>query len=328
LQNYAADVVKKMQPPKLTGDERYIQILQVAENLARSGKEVPPDLLSNANIAAQMLAKPRQFFDQASGQTITVPASDPSKAFPNVFKLFSGEQDQGQPKGQGVATPSMPLPGKPSTTQVTEGNLPSGSQKRLGEIDANLTKLSQSGPELKGFLDLLKEGNVKYDATSNVLDFVGSVVPPAFGLKEFGSQAEKDKIDRALTERVNTLLLMAKGTQTEGDATRAAAQIASYSTRFSPERMKGAIESLIKAEAKLQAELSSERQTLLGQGRPENVVRKPQQSVQQPTQQSPTQKPSMSDEDRITRFIEFNGGKPTREEATRILRSQGLIKGM
>lgn len=328
LSNFAIDLYSKqaqaqknLQPPKLTGDERYINILQAAESRARAGKDVPAELLSNANIAAQMLSKPRSYFDPTSGQTISVPATDPSKAFPNIFKLFGGETSQ-QPD---ALAPSTPTPGAPSTTQVTQGNLPAGSQKRLGEINSSLVKLEQSGPELQDFLAQVKEGKVKYDASSNVFDFLGAVVPPAFGFGEVGNQADKDKIDRALKERVNSLLLMAKGTQTEGDAQRAADQIASYSTRFSPLRMQSAIDSLIKAEEKLKKELGAERTTLLGQGRPETATSQP--SGQMPAKSAPKQQPQQPTNDqKIQRFIDFNGGKPSREEAERILRSQGIIK--
>ena len=81
-----AQAIKALMPPKLTGDERYIADLRVVESLIRAGKEPSKEQLSNANIAAQMLSKPRSFFDQASGQTITIPATDPSKAFPLTFE--------------------------------------------------------------------------------------------------------------------------------------------------------------------------------------------------------------------------------------------------
>ena len=146
-----AQAIKALMPPKLTGDERYIADLRLVESMVRAGKEPSKEQLSNANIAAQMLSKPRSFFDQASGQTVTIPATDPSKAFPLTFEL---EEFQ-------------PLVAKTGTTtaQVTGGNLPSGSQASIGEIDANLTKLENSKPELQGFLDSLKSGQVKYNAT-------------------------------------------------------------------------------------------------------------------------------------------------------------------
>ena len=86
-----AQALKASMAPKLTGDERYIAQLNFVENKLRQGKEPTDEDLSIANMAAQMLAKPRSFFDQASGQTVVLPATDPSKAFPLVFKKFGGE---------------------------------------------------------------------------------------------------------------------------------------------------------------------------------------------------------------------------------------------
>ncbi len=89
-----AQALKASMIPKLTGDERYIAQLRSVENTLRQGKTPSDDDLSQANIASQMLAKPRSFFDQASGQTVVIPATDPSKAFPLTFKRFSGTQEQ------------------------------------------------------------------------------------------------------------------------------------------------------------------------------------------------------------------------------------------
>jgi len=83
-----AQEVKAGLPPKLTGDERYIQALRTVETKLRNKQEVSGEELSDANMSAQMLSKPRTFFDQASGQMVTNPATDPSKAFPLTFKQF------------------------------------------------------------------------------------------------------------------------------------------------------------------------------------------------------------------------------------------------
>ena len=315
-----AQAIKALTPPKLTGDERYIADLRLVESMVRAGKEPSKEQLSNANIAAQMLSKPRSFYDQASGQTITIPATDPSKAFPLTFEL---EEFQ-------------PLVAKTGTTtaQVTGGNLPSGSQASIGEIAANLTKLENSKPELQGFLDSLKSGQVKYNATSNTLDLLGATVLPAFGLRDKGDQVKKDEIQRALVERVNTLLIQAKGTQTEGDATRAKDQIASSTTYLSQARMIGAIESLMRVEEKLAKELEAKKTALQAQGKTvaPNVPARPAQPQTQP--QSPTPAPSQpspqqpqkkyTDEEAVEIFMRANP-RATKDQAIKALRKAGKI---
>ena len=317
-----AQSIKALMPPKLTQDERYIADLRLVESIVRAGKEPSKEQLSNANIAAQMLSKPRSFFDQVSGQTVTIPATDPSKAFPLTFELEEF-RSLGAKKGT-------------TTEQVTEGNLPSGSQASIGEIDANLTKLKNSKPELQGFLDLLKSGQVKYNATSNTLDLLGATVLPAFGLKEKGDQVKKDEIQRALTERVNTLLIQAKGTQTEGDATRARDQIASSTTYLSQARMTGAIEGLMRVEDKLAKELEAKKTALQAQGKtiaPNVPARQtqpqPQMQAQPQVQTRPQQvqqqpQPSYTDEQKIQIFMNANP-RATREQAISALRKAGKL---
>jgi hypothetical protein len=319
-----AQAIKALMPPKLTGDERYIADLRLVESMVRAGKEPSKEQLSNANIAAQMLSKPRSFYDQASGQTVTIPATDPSKAFPLTFELEEFK----------------PLVAKTGTTteQVTGGNLPSGSQASIGEIDANLTKLGNSKPELQGFLDSLKSGQIKYNATSNTLDLLGATVLPAFGLKEKGDQVKKDEIQRALIERVNTLLIQAKGTQTEGDATRAKDQIASSTTYLSQARMIGAIESLMRVEDKLAKELEAKKTALQAQGKtvapnvparqaqpqtqPQPPAQPPAQARPQPTAQQPQKK--YTDEEAIEIFMRANP-RASRDQTIKALRKAGKI---
>jgi hypothetical protein len=319
-----AQAIKALMPPKLTGDERYISDLRVVESMVRAGKEPSKEQLSNANIAAQMLSKPRSFFDQASGQTVTIPATDPSKAFPLTFQL---EEFQ-------------PLVAKTGTTtaQVTGGNLPAGSQASIGEIDSNLTKLNESKPELQGFLNALNSGQVKYNATSNTLDLLGAIVLPAFGLKEKGDQVKKDEIQRALVERVNTLLIQAKGTQTEGDATRARDQIASSTTYLSQARMTGAIEGLMRVEDKLAKELEAKKTALQAQGKtvapnvparqtqpqiqPQSPVQPPAQTRPQPTAQQP--QTQYTDDQKIQLFMSANP-RASREQSIAALKRAGKL---
>jgi hypothetical protein len=311
-----AQTLKALQPDKLTGDERYINALRIVENKLQKGEKPTSIELSNANISGQMLSKPRSYFDQASGQMVTQAATDPSKAFPLAYK------EMGTTTEEGATT----VP-KPTVQQATGGNLPSVSQKEIGEIDASLKKLELSKPELESFLGSLKSGAVKYDATSNTLDLVGAIALPALGFKEKGDQVKKDEIRRALTERVNTLLLMAKGTQTEGDATRAADQIASTTTYLSQARMIGAIEGLTRAEKKLSEELGAKKTALQSQGRTEAPGVPTSAPVTQPQAAKPAQPKSSEPtrEQKIQRFIDFNGGKPTRQEAIDALTKAGKL---
>jgi len=187
-----AQTLKALQPNKLTGDERYIADLRTVESKILEGKEPTANELSNANMAAQMLSKPRSFFDQASGQTVTIPATDPSKAFPETFKAMIKTEAQG-----GIGVP------KPTVQTVTTGNIPAGSQKEISDIEASLVRLENTSPQLEKFSNLLKSGDVKFNAAANAFDFLGAVVPPIFGGQEVGNQVKKDEFTRAFTERVN-----------------------------------------------------------------------------------------------------------------------------
>jgi hypothetical protein len=317
-----AQLLTALAPPKLTGEERYINALQTIEGIYQAGGEPTPAQKSIANIAGQILSKPRSFLDPVSGQMITQAATDPSKAFPLTFKAMGVSTE-----GGATIVP------KPTVQQATTGNLPSGSQTEIGVIDANLAKLEQSGPELQSFLGSLKSNEVKYNAKDNTFDFLGAIIPPAFGFKEKGGQVKKDEIKRALTERVNTLLLMAKGTQTEGDATRAKDQIASDTTFLSQARMIGAIEGLERTEKKLQAELLAKKGALQSQGRtdaPGVTTAKPteEKPITTPSPAAPKQSSSpagLTREQKIQRFIQFNGGRPTRQEAEKALRDAGKL---
>jgi len=319
-----AQLLKALQPAKLTGDERYINILQTIEGKYLRGEQPTASELSNANMAGQMLSKPRTYYDQASGQMITQQPTDPSKAYPLTYKAMSVSNE-----GSATTVP------KPTVQQATAGNIPSGSQKEIGVIDASLKKLELSTPELQSFLGSLKTNEVKYNAKDNTFDLLGAIVPPAFGFKEQGGQVKKDEIKRALTERVNSLLLMANGTQTEGDANRAKDQIADSTTYLSQARMIGAIEGLVRTEAKLSAELGAKKTALQSQGRttePGVAPTAQETPSAKPTEQKPTPKPTLKpvgetrDQliERIIKLNASNGKTVTRAQVEQKLRESGL----
>jgi hypothetical protein len=321
-----AQAIKASMMPKLTGDERYIAQLRSVENTLRQGKTPSDDDLSTANIASQMLSKPRSFFDQASGQTVVIPATDPSKAFPLTFKQFGGTQEQAPAPTEGATTtpsttatatrPSMPTTGTATVQQVTKGNLPAGVIQDVAGIDKQLKEIENRAPQLATFLSKIENGDVKYNLATNAYDIIGSIVPPIWGGKEIGKQIDKDEIQRALTARVNSVLNAAKGVQARDDAKRAEMQIASPSTFLSSERMAGAIKGLQKAEKSLEEELLAEKQTLQSKGQPSTPTTPPQ---------SKAKSGELSRDEKINAFIRANNGKPTRQQAEEFLKSKGLL---
>jgi hypothetical protein len=315
LQN--AQLLKAMQPAKLTGDERYIELLRIVENKLQNGQKPTLTELSNANIAGQMLSKPRSYFDQASGQMVTQAATDPSKAFPLAYKQMGDTTE-----GGATTTP------KPTVQQATAGNIPTGSQNEIAEIESSLVRLENTSPQLDRFSKLLKSGDVKFNAAANAFDFLGAVVPPIFGGEEVGNQVKKDEFTRAFKERVNTVLNNAKGVQAKDDAKRAEEQIASPSTFLSSARMQGAIDYLKKAETGYKEELLARKGSLQRQGKPEAQ----ETPSAKPTEEKPTPKPSAKpvgetrDQliERIIKLNASNGKTVTRAQVEQKLRESGL----
>jgi hypothetical protein len=305
-------------PPKLTGDERYIENLRIVERKLRKGEEVSGEELSNANMSAQMLSKPRTFFDQASGQMVTNPATDPSKAFPLTFRQFISPETT---TTDNVGVPIAPPSGGVKVEQVTEGNLPTPVIQDVAAINKQLEQIKNREPELNKFLDKIESGKVKYDLATNAWDFGGSIIPPIFGGKSVGNQVEKDEIQRALTSRINNVLNAAKGVQAKDDAQRAKDQIASPSTFYSSERMASAIRDLQKAEASLAKELEVEKQTLTSKAKPTKPSTISRPAVPQPSN-TPVQSQgkTYTDEQKIQLFQRDNP-KKNRAEIEQYLRS-------
>ena len=320
-----AQLLTAMQPPKLTGEERYINALQTIEGIYQAGGKPTPAQISMANISGQILSKPRSFLDPVSGAMVTQAATDPSKAFPLTFKAMGVSTEGG----------ATTVP-KPTVQQATTGNLPTTSQQEIADIEANLLKIKSAAPQLERFSSLLKSGDVKFNAAANAFDFLGAVVPPIFGGAEVGNQVKKDEFTRAFTERVNFVLNNAKGVQAKDDANRAKDQIASPSTFYSSLRMQGAIDYLKRAEVEYEKELQARKGSLQRQGKPEaqevpsakqeeNAVVAPVKQATPSAPKQPSTLAGLTREQKIQRFIEFNGGKPTRQEAEQALRKAGKL---
>ena len=318
-----AQEIKAGLPPKLTGDERYISALRTVETKLRNKQEISGEELSDANMAAQMLSKPRSFFDQASGQLVTNPATDPSKAFPLTFKKFIAPETT---TTDNIGVPIAPPSGGAKVEQVTTGTLPTVVIQNVADIDKQLQQIQNRKPELDRFLTSIESGEVKYDLGTNTWDFGGAVIPPIFGAKPVGNQVKKDEIQRALTSRVNAVLNSAKGVQAKDDAQRAKDQIASPSTFLSSERMASAIRDLQKAETSLAKELEVEKETLTSKAQPPKAAPVSRPAVPQPSKSSAQNKAqNYTDEEKIQLFQKSNP-KKNRAEIEKYLRSINQIK--
>ena len=313
-----AQEIKAGLPPKLTGDERYIATLRNVETKLRNKQEISGEELSDANMAAQMLSKPRSFFDQASGQLVTNPATDPSKAFPLTFSKFIAPETT---TTDNVGVPVAPPSGGAKVEQITSGTLPTVVIQNVADIDKQLQQIQNRKPELDKFLTRIESGQVKYDLGTNMWDFGGAVIPPIFGFKSVGNQVEKDEIQRALTSRVNAVLNSAKGVQAKDDAQRAKDQIASPSTFLSSDRMASAVRDLQKAEASLAKELEVEKETLTSKAQPPKSAPASRPSAPQPAKPPVQgQGKTYSDEEKIQLFQKANP-KKSRKEVEQYLRS-------
>ena len=308
-----SQVLKNLQPQKGTGEERYIEILKNVENKLRAGETPTLSELSNANMAGQIMAKPRSYTDPTSGQLTTVQGTDPSKAFPLAYKEMAR-----------LTPESVSTAPKVDVQQVSAGNLPASSQQEIATIEASLKRIENTSPQLDEFSKLLKSGDVKFNAAANTFDFLGAIVPPIFGGAEVGNQVKKDEFTRAFTERVNTVLNNAKGVQARDDARRAEQQIASPTTFLSSERMQGAIDYLKKAESGYKEELEVRRNSLQRQGKPETLTAPSVKPTEEKPSPKPTVKPVGETRDQlIERIIKLNadnGKTVTRAQVEQKLR--------
>jgi hypothetical protein len=248
---------------------------------------------------------------------VTQAATDPSKAFPLAYKQMGDTTE-----GGATTTP------KPTVQQATAGNIPTGSQAEIAEIESSLVRLENTSPQLDKFSKLLKSGDVKFNAAANAFDFLGAVVPPIFGGAEVGNQVKKDEFTRAFKERVNTVLNNAKGVQAKDDAKRAEEQIASPSTFLSSARMQGAIDYLKKAETGYKEELLARKGSLQRQGKPEAQETPSAKPIEEKPTPKPSAKPVGETRDqlieRIIKLNASNGKTVTRAQVEQKLRESGL----
>ncbi|MFX9324873.1 hypothetical protein ABTP01_16465 [Acinetobacter baumannii] len=125
--------------------------------------------------------------------------------------------------GNGKGIPYVDQDGKPlSATSKANGvpKLSDNALKQVNEASTQLSQARQSYTKIGGLVNDLKSGKLDLSA-SNIVAAKGRM---ALGLSTPNDLAI-DRFQAALNQAANDVLMMAKGTQTEGDAQRAVATI-------------------------------------------------------------------------------------------------------
>lgn len=189
-----------------------------------------------------------------------------------------------------------------------EKELPATLVAKAADIDANITKLNNSVSKIDAL-----------GTRINALD-LGLIQNFSRGGAAWLGINTKDRLDFDATRRValneaNNLLLLAKGTQTEGDAQRARDQIADENTWKNKDALKAAFQDLKDTHKATVDALSSSRKTLVSQGK-----------TPAPTPAA-APKPVMNTdrESMISKFMAANPNK-TRQQVEAFMKSKGFLK--
>lgn len=142
--------------------------------------------------------KPQQFIDGADGSKYA------------LFADGSGMKVLGQ---DGQAIKVQPKGGNPK--------LSDNALKQVNEANSQLEQSNQSSTKIGGLIDKLNSGELKISPTN----LVGAKARSWVGQTTENDRA-LDMLKTSINDGVNNILMQAKGTQTEGDAQRAAQVIA------------------------------------------------------------------------------------------------------
>jgi hypothetical protein len=202
--------------------------------------------------------KPKIFRDSDTGQITTIEPIDLMSSAPNLASLVGRQAAQPTVQGGGSKAPAG-VTGTVTTTPATK--LPASIQKEVSNVDEQVTTLDTS---IKKIADLTpKIDNLNLGLYQNVERGVSAFLgKPTADTKEF------KQLRRAVLEQANNLLLLAKGTQTEGDAQRARDQIADEDTWKNRDLLTSAFDDLKTTLTNTKEALRSKRSTLTSSGIP------------------------------------------------------------
>jgi hypothetical protein len=245
-----------------TVSERNREMIANAEIKLAKGEALSPEEEARVRWMIGQENKPKIFRDSDTGQITTIEPIDLMTSAPNLAALVG--RQTAQPSAQGGATTTAPtttrgVTGTVTTTPATR--LPSSIQKEVGTVDEQMTILDSSITKINALTPKIENLNLGLyqNVERGISAFLGK---PTADTKEF------KQLRRAVLEQANNLLLLAKGTQTEGDAQRARDQIADEDTWKNRELLTSAFDDLKATLTNTKEALKAKRSTLTSSGIP------------------------------------------------------------
>lgn len=233
-----------------TVSERNREMIANAEIKLAKNETLSPEEEARVRWLIGQENKPKIFRDSETGEITTIEPIDLATSAPNLAALV-GKTAKSQ-AGGGVSSTV-------ATTAATK--LPASIKKEVGNVDEQMTALDTSVNKIAELTPKIENLNLGLyqNIERGVSGFLGK---PTADTKEF------KQLQREVRAQANNLLLLAKGTQTEGDAQRAKDQIADEDTWKNADLLKSAFNDLATTLGNTKKALEAKRTTLTSSGIP------------------------------------------------------------
>lgn len=231
-----------------TVSERNREMIANAEIKLAKGEPLTAEEEARVRWLVGQENKPKIFRDSETGEITQIDPIDLTSSAPNLAALVGKTAKAG---GVGSTV---------STTPATK--VSPTIRKEVGNVDEQLTSLDTSVAKITALTPKIQELNLGLyqNVERGVSGFLGK---PTEDTKQF------KQLKREVLSQANNLLLLAKGTQTEGDAQRAKDQIADEDTWKNKELLTSAFEDLATTLGSTKKALEAKRTTLTSSGVPE-----------------------------------------------------------
>lgn len=231
-----------------TVSERNREMIASAEIKLAKGENLTAEEEARVRWLVGQENKPKIFRDPETGEITQIDPIDLASSAPNLAALVGKTAKAGGVGGTVTTTPAT----KVSPT----------IRAKVGDVDEQLTSLDTSVAKITALTPKIQELNLGLyqNVERGVSGFLGK---PTEDTKQF------KQLKREVLSQANNLLLLAKGTQTEGDAQRAKDQIADEDTWKNKELLTSAFEDLASTLGNTKKALEAKRTTLTSSGVPE-----------------------------------------------------------